>query len=104
MIVEYSSNAASLPINIDLQTHLLKVSETELAEIVKEIAIPRHFHFNKKNNEKVAEWIFKQLKSFGYEVHFQGPFSNIVAFKSKHKSSALILIGAHYDSVPNCPG
>jgi Zn-dependent M28 family amino/carboxypeptidase len=104
MLVKHSSNSRSLPINIDFQKHLCSINENELINIVDEISIPRHFKFNAKNNKYVAEWIFSQLSSFGYETHFQGSYSNIVASNPNIKSSSAILIGAHYDSVPNCPG
>lgn len=104
MKVIHSSNATFLPINLDFQNHLSAVSENELIDTVDRIAIPRHFQFNAKKNRHVADWIFTQLKSLGYETHFQGAYSNIVAFNPNLKSSSLILIGAHYDSVPDCPG
>ncbi|MDQ4123113.1 MAG: M28 family peptidase [Acidobacteriota bacterium] len=103
MRVKHSSNFSPLPRKDDFVNHLFSVTEDELINIVDEISIPRHFRFNAENNKYVANWIFSQLASFGYETHFQGSFSNIVAFKPNIKSS-VILIGAHYDSVPSCPG
>lgn len=105
MKVKYSSEAVALAVDQTYQQYLSEISENDLIDIVKKIAVPRHFSYNAKNNKDVAQWIFEQLKSFGYETHFQGDYSNILAFNLNAKSSAsLILIGAHYDSVPNCPG
>jgi Peptidase family M28 len=104
MKVKHSLDAISLPINADFQKYILSISEAELINIVNEIAVPRHFRFNAKNNQNIADWIFSQLSSFGYKTHLQGRYSNVVAFNPNLKSSLLILIGAHYDSVPNCPG
>ena len=104
MRVVHSSEASSSPINPTFQSHLLSLSENELIKIVEKIAIPRHFRSNAGNNKYIAGWIFSQLSSFGYETLFQGSYSNIVAFNPNTKSSSLILVGAHYDSIPNCPG
>lgn len=104
MRVIHSSTSNSVSLNIDYQKALLSVSKDELIEIVDKIAIPRHQKFNAKNNKRVADWIFSQLNSFGYQTVFQGPHANIVAFNSELKSKGMILIGAHYDSVPDCPG
>lgn len=104
MKVKHSLDAISLAINADLQKYMLSISEAELIDIVNKIAVPRHFQSNAKNNQNIADWIFSRLSSFGYETHFQGRYSNVVAFNPNLKSSSLILIGAHYDSVPNCPG
>ena len=80
------------------------ITETDLINFVEEISIPRHFQFNARNNKYIADWIYEQLSSLGYETHFQGRYSNIVAFNPNLNSSEVVLIGAHYDSVPNCPG
>ena len=93
-----------MPISVDLQNHLFSITENELIKIVDEISIPRHFKFNARNNKYVADWIFSQLTAFGYDVNFQGSFSNIVAYNPNAKSSGIVLIGAHYDSVPGCSG
>ena len=99
-----SSEAKTLKTKASLQNCLDSISEFELNEIVETISIPRHFKYNSSNNKQVADWIFAQFSSFGYETHFQGKFSNVVALNPLAKSDFVILIGAHYDSVPNCPG
>ena len=104
MRIVYSSDVNSSPANVALQKDLRSVSEKELKDIVDEIAIPRHFEFNSKNNKFVAERIFSRFAALGYETYFQGNYSNIVALNPDTVSRPQILIGAHYDSVPNCPG
>ncbi len=99
-----SSKAKSLSLSNDLRQKVKLINKNDLINFIKEIAIPRHFTYNRENNENVAEYIFNKLKSFGYETEFQGVYSNVVAFNPNTKSKELILIGAHYDSVPNCPG
>lgn len=104
MKVIHSLDAKTLKTNASLQICLNSISEFELKEIVETISIPRHFKYNSSNNKQVANWIFDQFSSFGYETHFQGKFSNVVALNPMAKSDSVILIGAHYDSAPNCPG
>jgi hypothetical protein len=104
MKVLNSTKAVSLSVDRRMESFLSEVFETELGAIVDEISIPRHFQLNKGNNRRVGEWLYERLESFGYETSFQGDFSNIVALNSARKSSPQILIGAHYDSVPDCPG
>ncbi len=104
MRIKHSSKSKSLQLNQNLQEQINSITETELIEIVEQISIPRHFTYNAKNNKQIADWIFSQLSSFGYETHFQGKYSNVVAFNRNTNSDEVILIGAHYDSVPNCPG
>lgn len=104
MKVIHSSNAKTLTLTDTLQNCLLSISEKELMNLVEEISIPRHFKYNSKNNRRIANLIASQLSSFGYETHFQGQFSNVVAFNPNTRSDSVILVGAHYDSVPDCPG
>lgn len=104
MRVVHSSSSKSVSVSPFYQKCLANVSEEELIEIVGKIAIPRHFRFDAENNQAVRDWIFSQFTSFGYETHFQGAYSNVIALNKKIKSSSLMLVGAHYDSVPNCPG
>ena len=44
------------------------------------------------------------LRSFGYEVQFQGASQNVVAIPKGLASEPFVLVGAHYDSVPGSPG
>jgi Zn-dependent M28 family amino/carboxypeptidase len=104
MRVAHSSNAKTLPISSDYRDCLLSVSRNDLINFVEEISIPRHFTYNPRNNRRVADFIVSELKSFGYDPHLQGQFSNVVALNPNVKSDKMILVGAHYDSVPNCPG
>lgn len=104
MKVLHSAAAKTVQKKSDYENCLNSISETDLKKFVEEISIPRHFKYNARNNKIIAEWISSQLTTFGYETHFQGKFSNFVALNPNAKSDSVILIGAHYDSVPNCPG
>jgi len=43
----------------------------------------------------------EQLQSYGYKTEFQGRFANLLTLPP---STPCILVGAHYDSVPETPG
>lgn len=81
------------------------VSTEYLKKIVNRIAIPRHYIAESANNRYVRDLILEELKSFGYAVFLQGTHDNIVAYpRSLRADQSLIVIGAHYDSVPFSPG
>jgi Zn-dependent M28 family amino/carboxypeptidase len=75
----------------------------ELRFWVEEISVPRHFYRESNGNRRVALWILEMLGGWGYEVVFQGEARNVVAVP-RGLSGAAVLVGAHYDSVPGCPG
>ncbi len=58
----------------------------------------------------VFHYIQQTLESFGYEIEldsfpFNGEtFQNIIARKKGEKSDERIIVGAHFDSVPDSPG
>ena len=80
----------------------LNVAIPSLKETVETIAIPRHYVAEKSNNQFVASWIEGQFDKFGYQTFRQGEFDNIATQYNGGKPA--ILIGAHYDSMPETPG
>lgn len=79
------------------------VSSSQLREWVKRISVPRHFTAEAKQNRATADWLDKIFTSLGFRVERQGQYSNVLAFPEK-SFEEMILVGAHYDSVPMCPG
>jgi Zn-dependent M28 family amino/carboxypeptidase len=79
------------------------ISEEGLRKWVEQISVPRHFVAEKAANRAVAEWIEGEFGSMGYRTARQGEYSNIVA-RSGASAREVVLVGAHYDSVPMCPG
>ena len=61
--------------------------------------MPRHFVAESEQNRAAADWLGQVFKSLGFRVEKQGKFSNVLAFP-KESSEEMILVGAHYDSVP----
>jgi hypothetical protein len=82
---------------------LESISEHELREWVRRLAVPRHFVFEPDENEGVALWLAARFQSWGYRVQMQGEWRNVVALPAR-SNEPLILVGAHYDSVGGCPG
>lgn len=75
-----------------------------LKHAVSAIAIPRHYKAEYQNNIFVRNWIKNEFESFGMHVTAQGKYDNIIASYGNESNEFSVLIGAHYDSVPQSPG
>ena len=78
-------------------------SPAVLRDWVETLSVPRHFFRESGENRRIALWLHDTLKSWGYDVGFHGQSRNVIAAPPDLSGPAL-LIGAHYDSVPGCPG
>ena len=92
------------PVDLQLSAVLDRVSRDSLRRSVQTISEPRHYRAESSANKRCAQWIADELASFGYETHFQGRYRNVVAMPPNPEAGAMILVGAHYDSVPGTPG
>ena len=82
-----------------------EISEEYLKYVIKNIAIPRHYVYEKANNDKVRDWIVEEFEQLGLVTTFQGSYDNIVATsKGFDDSLPITIIGGHYDSVPKSLG
>ena len=88
-----------VPIESNLRLHLERLS------------IPRHAEANWTGHETAARYIRSSLESFGLQVTphtfwLEGSsYHNWVAQTPDSSPDApLLVIGAHYDTVPDCPG
>jgi Zn-dependent M28 family amino/carboxypeptidase len=104
MRICYSENTVAKPTEAKLKRAIESVSEDFLRKVVKTISVPRHYGNEYLNNQITAQWIAKQLKSYGYHSFFQGIYKNVVSVLPGSNGGPLVLIGAHYDSVPGTPG
>jgi hypothetical protein len=86
-----------------LQELFPAVSPDILRGWVERISIPRHRIVNAEANEAVADWLAEEFSRWGYEVSFQGRFRNVIA-QPAVLADKVIVVGAHYDSVPTTPG
>jgi hypothetical protein len=103
MLIRHASKMSPEVVDIIITKILASVSETFLRECVEKISIPRHFNAQSQNNQKVARWITQQLQSYGYQPQYQGRYANILILPPNTQTPC-ILVGAHYDSVPQTPG
>jgi Zn-dependent M28 family amino/carboxypeptidase len=79
------------------------IAEASLREWVQRIAVPRNCGAEPAQNQATADWLCGMFDSLGFRVERQGPFANVMALP-KAPFEEVILVGAHYDSVPRCPG
>jgi Zn-dependent M28 family amino/carboxypeptidase len=79
------------------------VSAAQLRDSVEQLSHPRHFLAEPAQNQATADWLCGRLQSLGLQVDHQGPHRNVLALP-QWTSEELILVGAHYDSVPECAG
>lgn len=83
----------------------LEISEDYLRYVIESIAIPRHYIHERSNNQKVRDWIDTEFKRMGLKSSFQSEYDNVVAtLGTIDTSDSVVIIGGHYDSVPNSFG
>lgn len=74
-----------------------------LRALVESLARPRHFWAEAHANRRIGEQLAEAFARLGLDVVLQGPYRNVVALP-KRRRSPIVLLGAHYDSVPGSPG
>jgi Zn-dependent M28 family amino/carboxypeptidase len=104
MLISHTSKMSAGVLDVQIKTILESVLESDLRQWVKTVSIPRHYQFQPKNNQWIAQWIRKQLQSYGYQTQFQGKYNNVMTLPPNHWQTPSVLIGAHYDSVPETRG
>lgn len=75
-----------------------------LARWTETLAVPRNFWAERRENLAIGDTLAEAFAGWGYDVRFQGAFRNVVALPRARRDEPLVLVGAHYDSVPRCPG
>jgi hypothetical protein len=81
-----------------------EVSEDRLRATVAELDYRRNYFWNPLDNRRARDWVKQNLVSSGYTVTLQGPYRNVVAAPPSAEARSLVLLGAHYDTVPESPG
>lgn len=79
-------------------------AEERLRVWVERLARPRHFWAEARENRAIGDMIARELAALGLDVEIQGPYRNVVARPKVQGRGPITLLGAHYDSVPACPG
>lgn len=104
MYVAHSKNRSPKTTDANIADVLRGVSTERLHAYVDMLALPRHYVAERKANVHARDLLLRLLRSFGYTPHLQGTFDNIVAVSGSAEEGPFLLLGAHYDSVPGCPG
>ncbi|MCM8531976.1 MAG: M28 family peptidase [Lentisphaeraceae bacterium] len=104
MLISRSQNAKPLEVSPLITSHLSNISKDYLEKFVRDLAFPRHRIQEPDENKRAAELIFNEFQKLGYEVKYQGKYRNVMAWKGDLKDKKVVVVGAHYDSVPKTPG
>jgi hypothetical protein len=81
------------------------VSAKALRASVEALAYPRSYEMQRKANEKARDWLCDELRGYGYEVSLRGIYDNVMAApRGPAAAQPIVLLGAHYDTVPTTPG
>lgn len=103
MLIHRASRLKATTPNRSLKELHVQVTPTLLRQWVERISVPRHFSVNASANLAVAEWLSQEFGGWGYEVSFHGRYRNVIA-QPPLVGDRVIVVGAHYDSVPETPG
>jgi Zn-dependent M28 family amino/carboxypeptidase len=104
MRIAHSASKRAKLADSEVSTVLAHTSQESLRRAVETLSQPRHYQADSLSNQRCAQWIADELRSFGYVTRFQGRYQNIVAIPFNPASDTTVLVGAHYDSVPGSPG
>ena len=102
MTITHSTDLASDENFPAIEPLLSRISSRQLIDWVQKISVPRHFVTESEQNKATADWLAAQFKAFGYVVTRHGHSGNVVA--SSRTLNDVVLVGAHFDSVPGSPG
>lgn len=104
MLTAHSKNRRPKESNATIADMLRDISGDRLRAYVDMLAFPRHYVVERKANVRARDLLLRLLRSFGYTPRLQGAFDNIAAISGGADAGPFLLLGAHYDSVPGCPG
>ncbi len=104
MRIDHSTDASPLDPAAEVAEIAGRVSGQRLRRTVEAISEPRNFFRELAANQRVAKWIFDRFAALDLAPRYQGEFANVVAMTPACGAQPAVLIGAHYDSVPDCPG
>ena len=101
MLVVHSTNRWPRKANMEVATRLRDVSAERLRHYVEMLAFPRHYIAERAANLRARDLLLRLLANIGYTPSLVGDYDNIVVTIGK---GPYLVLGAHYDSVPACPG
>lgn len=115
LIMPGRSFVGALPAADDETRRLSASIEASVRHLSEKIGERHHHTYRSQKTgtgelEEAAEWVEQQLKSAGYPVERQDytagdppeKFTNLVA--ERKAGAEIVVVGAHYDSIPPTPG
>jgi len=88
----------------DLCHEVHGADEDRLRQLVARLAVPRHRLVNARSNRLIRDDLCDAFRGYGFDVQIQGHYQNVVALPPQTACRPIVLVAAHYDSVPDCPG
>jgi len=104
MLVINSKHRTPKTTNGTIAKLLRSISVDRLFAYVDMLSFPRHYLAERRANERARTLLINLLRSFGYSPIVQGSFDNIIVTTPGPARGPYLLLGAHYDSVPDTPG
>src|SRR5262245_23900807 len=101
MLVVHSTNRSPQKSDEDVAARLREVSAERLRHYVEMLGFPRHYMAERAANIRARDLLLRLLAKIGYTPCLVGEYDNIVVTIGK---GPYLVLGAHYDSVPECPG
>ncbi len=96
------TDAPAVPLAVRLA--MASIDPSYLEGLVRKWAVPRHNLREAEANRRVAGEVQRELIANGYDVTIHGASRNLLAARRERRPGPGRLVGAHYDSVPGCPG
>jgi Zn-dependent M28 family amino/carboxypeptidase len=78
------------------------ITAPSLQRDVEKLAFPRNYRAEYLENQQAAGIITKEFQDAGYRTLSVGKYYNVVAYNPASLHKPVILLGAHFDSIPNC--
>jgi hypothetical protein len=97
-----SRDSKDLARNNNLAQALDGVTAASLQADVEQLAFPRNYRAEYLNNQNAAGIITREFQEAGYKTLSVGRYYNVVAYNPDSVHKPAILLGAHFDGVPNC--
>jgi Zn-dependent M28 family amino/carboxypeptidase len=95
-------NSRDVGSDATLKQALNGISSASLQADVERLAFPRNYRAEYLNNQQAAGIITKEFQQAGYRTLSVGNYYNVVAYNPATLHKPVVLLGAHFDSVPNC--
>jgi hypothetical protein len=86
-----------------VEAALRDIAPAELRRSVEQLSFPRNYCAERAENARAGQLIFDRFESLGYKSAFVGQYRNVFAYTDACAKGRVVLVCAHYDSVPGCP-